>query len=154
RSLRPKAKLLVSSRDIQSASGLAVWFIWLPFYLPLKPCHLGDHSRQVANQDLAARAEIYGTRFIIIPRCLDYSLGTIFYIEKLTRHIAGPPGFDNFSSASPCFDTFTYQRRDHMRSFKIEVISRSIKIRGQKKYRVEAILLAITLSLYQHHLLS
>src|SRR5262249_45464290 len=109
--------------------------------------------RQIADPDLAARADVDRIRTIIPRGGESYRSGRVLHVEELPARRAGAPDGDTRLLVVARLDHLPDQRRDDVAGAGIEVVARSVEIREKQIDRVEAIFPAVGLRLHEQHLL-
>src|SRR6266571_9006431 len=150
-SLRAKSKPLPCACRVELTSRLSVRLICLPANRAFKSGEARNLPDQILDNNFTAVAEVYRVRPIIGASGSYNSLSAVFDVQEFSRRLSRSPYFDKMVASVPRLHTFTNQSWDHMRCFQIKIVARSVKVRRQKKDRVEAILLTIGLRLHEHH---
>ena len=88
-----------------------------------------------------AGAEVHGLRAVVALRGEDDPLGRVVDVEELAGRRARPPDLDVVRPGSRGLHALPDQRRDDVRTRRIEVVARPVEVHREQVDRVEAVLL-------------
>ena len=103
--------------------------------------HVGDEFCELADRDLARRAEVDRLRAVVSLRSQDEAVDAVVDVEELPGRRAVAPQHDLVLG----LDHLPDQRRDDVRRLEVEVVTRPVQIRRQQEDRIDPVLLAIRL---------
>jgi nitroimidazol reductase NimA-like FMN-containing flavoprotein (pyridoxamine 5'-phosphate oxidase superfamily) len=150
---RAEAEGQLGTLGVHGAARLAVGLAGIPDDLAREAGLARDLLRQLADPDLAARAEVHRLGRVVALRRQHDALGGVVDVEEVARRRARAPGLDHALAALDRLDALPDQRGDHVRGARIEVVAGAVQIGGQERDRVQAVLGAVRLRLHQERAL-
>src|SRR5450432_2488055 len=149
-----EAEIVTGARYIQLAAWLSVRFASVEVQLTSEASEIRDQCNQITNGNLGARSQVDWLRIVVAFRSQHDPFCRVLHVQEFSRRAAVAPDFNRLVAALSRLHALLDQRRDNVRRGRIEVIARSVEIGWQQKQAIEAVFLAVSLTLHQQHFLS
>src|ERR1700733_11395874 len=127
-------------RDIQNLARRAVGLGRIKPNPAAKRANLSDNLGQFTNRNIYAGPDVDYLPVVVVGHQENRGLRQVVDVKKLTHRRAGSPYRHFLNSVHHCVVEFADERGNHVRCFRIEIVSRTIQVGRHRADRIKSIL--------------